>query len=118
MALGIDLAPTLLEMAGTKPAAPMNGRSLVPLLEGREKPWRTSFLIEYYSDRTMQRMVKMGYQTVRTERWKYIHYTELEGMDELYDLERDRYEMWNLIADASARETLESLRAELQRLLK
>ena len=39
-------------------------------------------------------------------------------MDELYDLERDRYEMRNLIADASARQTLESLRADLQRLLK
>jgi hypothetical protein len=39
-------------------------------------------------------------------------------MDELYDLERDRYEMRNLIADASAQETLESVRAELHRLLK
>ena len=26
----------------------------------------------------------MGYQSVRTERWKYIHYTELEDMDELF----------------------------------
>src|SRR5260370_31144628 len=70
MALGIDLAPTLLELAGTKPAAPMNGRSLVPLLEGRKTAWRTSFLIEYYSDRTMQRMVKMGYSAVRTAPWE------------------------------------------------
>jgi len=31
----------------------------------------------------------MGYRAVRTERWKYIHYLELEGMDELYDLEVD-----------------------------
>ena len=116
MALGIDLAPTLLELTGTKPAAPMNGRSLVPLLERRKTPWRTSFLIEYFSDRTMQRMVNMGYQAVRTERWKYIHYTELDGMDELYDLRRDPYEMRNLIADAAVRGTLESLRADLQRL--
>ncbi len=117
MTLGIDLAPTLLELADTKPAAPMNGRSLVPLLEGRKTAWRTSFLIEYYSDRTMQRMVKMGYQAVRTERWKYIHYTELEGMDELYDLQRDPYEMRNLIAEAAVRGTLESLQADLQRLI-
>jgi arylsulfatase A-like enzyme len=58
----------------------------------------------------------MGYQAVRTERWKYIHYTELEGMDELYDLRRDPYEMRNLIAHAAVRGTLESLRADLQRL--
>jgi N-acetylglucosamine-6-sulfatase len=116
MALGIDLAPTLLEIAGTKPAVKMNGRSLAPLLAGRAQPWRTSFLIEYYSDRTMQRMVKMGYQAVRTERWKYIHYTELAGMDELYDLQRDPYEMRNLIGDRAAQEMLGSLKAELRRL--
>jgi arylsulfatase A-like enzyme len=117
MALGIDLAPTLLELAGARPVAPMNGRSLVPLLEGRGQPWRKSFLIEYYSDRTMQRMVKMGYQTVRTDRWKYIHYTELKGMDELYDLQHDPYELRNLVAGRAARTELESLQAELQRLL-
>lgn len=116
MALGIDLAPTLLELARTKPAAPMNGRSLVPLLEKRKTPWRTSFLIEYSSDRTMQRMLNMGYFAVRTERWKYLHNTELEGADELYDLRSDPYEMRNRIADPDARGTLESLRAELQRL--
>jgi arylsulfatase A-like enzyme len=116
MALGIDLAPTLLELTGTRPAAPMQGRSLVPLLERRKTEWRTSFLIEYYSDRTMQRMLNMGYRAVRTERWKYIQYSELEGMDELYDLHYDPYEMKNLIGDASARGTLESLRADLQRL--
>jgi N-acetylglucosamine-6-sulfatase len=116
MALGIDLAPTLLDLAQTKPAAPMNGRSLAPLLESRKTPWRTSFLIEYFSDRTMERVVNMGYRAVRTERWKYIHYTELEGADELYDLRSDPYEMRNLMADPASRGMLESLRAELQRL--
>jgi arylsulfatase A-like enzyme len=53
---------------------------------------------------------------VRTERWKYIQYTELEGSDELYDLRGDPYEMRNVIADVAMRGTLESLRAELQRL--
>ncbi|MGD0773391.1 MAG: sulfatase/phosphatase domain-containing protein [Candidatus Solibacter sp.] len=116
MVLGIDLAPTLLEVSGTKPAAPMNGRSLVPLLERRKTAWRKSFLVEYFSDRTMQRMLNMGYQAVRTERWKYIHYTELEGMDELYDLRLDPYEMRNLIADSAVHGILEALRADLQRL--
>jgi N-acetylglucosamine-6-sulfatase len=57
----------------------------------------------------------MGYQALRTERWKYIHYTELEGMDELYDLARDPYEMHNVIASEKAR--LPGLRAELKSLL-
>ena len=116
MALGIDLAPTLLEIAGSKAAAPIHGRSLVPLLEGRVKSWRKSFLIEYFSDRTMERMVRMGYQAVRTERWKYIHYMELDGMDELYDLRRDPYEMRNSIGDPASRGELELLRTELRSL--
>ena len=94
----------------------MNGRSLAPLLKKRKTPWRTSFLIEYSSDRTMQRMLNMGYFAVRTERWKYIQYRELEGSDELYDLRSDPYEMKNLISEPSSHGMLESLRADLQRL--
>jgi N-acetylglucosamine-6-sulfatase len=116
MALGIDLAPTLLELAGAKTVAPMDGRSLVPLLERRPTAWRKSFLIEYFSDRTMERMANMGYQAVRTTRWKYIHYRELEGADELYDLQSDPYEMKNLINDAGSGGALNSLRADLQQL--
>ena len=39
-------------------------------------------------------------------------------MDELYDLRRDPFEMHNLITDAAVRGTVESLRADLQRLNK
>ena len=60
----------------------------------------------------------MGYKAVRTDRWKYIHYAELQGMDELYDLASDPYEMHNLIGEASARTTLDSLQKELERLLR
>ena len=121
MALSIDLAPTLLEIGGARPVDKIHGRSLVPLFHvprGEKPEWRSSFLIEYFSDRTMQRMLQMGYQAVRTERWKYIHYTELDGMDELYDLQSDPYEMHNLIGEASARTTIDSLRADLRRLLR
>ena len=118
MALSIDLAPTLLEIGGTSPDGKIHGRSLLPLLRGETGDWRSSFLIEYFSDRTMQRMLSMGYQTVRTERWKYIHYTDLKEMDELYDLQSDPYEMHNLIGEASASTTTESLQAELKGLLR
>ena len=58
---------------------------------------------------------QLVYRSVRTERWKYIHRTELQGMDELYDLRRDPFEMHNLIANAAVRGTVESLQADLQR---
>ena len=117
MALSIDLAPTLLELGGISPEEPLHGRSLVPVLEGRAEDWRTAFLIEYFSDTVFPRIVKMGYQAVRTQRHKYIHYTELEEMDELYDLQEDPYEMENLIGSEAHAATLEMMRRELSALL-
>lgn len=117
LVLGIDLAPTLLEIGGVAPAAAMHGRSLAPLLRGEKIEWRKSFLVEYFSDRVFPRVLNMGYQAVRTERWKHIHYVDLEGVDELYDLETDSFEMHNLIADPAAQPALSNLKAELETLL-
>ncbi|HIF24233.1 MAG TPA: DUF4976 domain-containing protein, partial [Gemmatimonadetes bacterium] len=101
------------------------GRSWVPLLKGaRPADWRTSVLIEHHSDpesylgrSALRRAMNMGYKAVRTETHKYIRYTDLEDMDELYDLEADPYEMQNLIDDPGAQGTLRGLQAELDRLL-
>jgi N-acetylglucosamine-6-sulfatase len=118
-ALNIDLAPTLLELAGVKAPQTIEGRSLVPVLSGRQgASWRTSFLIEYYSDTVFPRISKMGYKAVRTGRWKYIHYLELDGMDEFYDLARDPYELRNIINDPAATTALREMKKELTLLLK
>ena len=117
LTLSVDLAPTLLDLAGVEPDHPLHGRSLLPLLVGRAPRWRTAFLAEYYSDTVFRRIQNMGYQAVRTDRHKYIHYTDLDGMDELYDLLADPFEMENLIVDPAHAETLESMQTELERLL-
>jgi N-acetylglucosamine-6-sulfatase len=118
LALNIDLAPTLLSLAGVAVPGHMQGRSLVPLLEGKKPAWRNSFLIEYYSDKVFPRMLQMGYKAVRTGRWKYIHYLELGGMDELYDLRTDPYEMKNMINQPSVEKPLNEMKKEMERLLK
>ena len=116
--LSVDLAPTLLELAGVDIPAGSHGRSLARLLAGETPPdWRQSMLIEYYSDTVWPRLVKMGYQAVRTERWKYIRYVDLTGMDELYDLEADPFELNNLIDHDNAQEAKGELVIELDRLL-
>jgi N-acetylglucosamine-6-sulfatase len=115
--LNIDLAPTMLELAGIPGAMKTHGRSWLPLFQGRGKDWRESFLIEYFSDRVMPRVVNMGYQAVRTRRWKYIRYSELTGMDELYDLQSDPYELKNRIGDPASATTLAALKRELERLI-
>ena len=117
-ALNIDLAPTLLELAGVFAPTRMEGRSLVPLLKGAKTEWRKSFLIEYYSDKVFPRIHQMGYKAIRNERWKYIHYFELEGMDELYDLKADPYEIRNVIRQRGADNIVEGMKQEMERLLK
>jgi N-acetylglucosamine-6-sulfatase len=117
LVLNIDLAPTLLSMAGASIPTSIQGTSLTPLLKREKTSWRESFLVEYYSDRVFPRMLTMGYKTIRTAGWKYIHYLELNGMDELYDLKSDPYELNNLINDPGAQKMRETLKAELSRLL-
>jgi arylsulfatase A-like enzyme len=71
-------------------------------------------LVEYYSDTEFRRLQKLGYQAIRTERYKFIRYRELTGVDELYDLHKDPFELDNLLrGDASAA----SLRRELSQQL-
>ena len=112
-ALSIDVAPTLLDLAGVEPERAPDGLSLRPLLAGeRPDDWRTSFLIEYNTDTVFPRVLTMGYRAVRTDRLKYIHYLELDGMDELYDLKADPYEMRNVIADPAYGDDLRAMEQE------
>ena len=64
MALSIDLAPTLLDMAGLQPGADVQGRSLVPVLKQEAREWRSSFLVEYFTDTVFPRIRNMGYVAV------------------------------------------------------
>jgi hypothetical protein len=58
----------------------------------------------------------MGYDAVRTERYKLIRYRDLQGMDEFYDLQQDPLELRNLIGSASAAPVIRTLDADLGRL--
>lgn len=113
MVLTLDIAPTALAVAGVKIPSYMQGHSLVPLFKKNGPALRNAFLIEYYTDTVFPRVKQMGYQAVRTKNWKYIHYIDLTGMDELYDLKEDPYEMSNRIADPGSAGDLTRMRNEL-----
>jgi N-acetylglucosamine-6-sulfatase len=117
MVLALDIAPTMIELAGGKPGAHVQGRSLVPLMKGRGRKWRESFLIEYFNESAWPWIVGMSYKAVRTERHKLIHWVHKDGVDELYDLERDPYEMTNVIGDAAYADARRRLVKELRRLV-
>ena len=112
----IDLAPTIFELSRVADSVPRQGRSLEPALHGAPVDWRSSILIEYYTDQVFPRTLTMEYQAVRTARYKYINYVELPGMDELYDLQSDPFELDNLIGTETGRRVLPELQTELARL--
>lgn len=89
--------------AGSRPKEFFLSIDVAPLCLKQELPKpRQEILIEYFSDKVYPRIRNMGYQAVRTKRWKYIHYGDISGADELYDLEKDPYELTNRIGDPKA----------------
>lgn len=99
-AANIDLAPTILDLAGVESRAPVDGRSLMPLIKDRQfYPGRAIVLENWcqtderscydpYSPTTPR------YRGVRTDRYAYMRYPN--GEQELYDLEKDPYELTSL----------------------
>ena len=114
MVLNIDLAPTLLELAGVGVPGTMQGQSWLGVLKGR--PGRESFLYEYFQevDRKYKRPTVLA---VRTKQWKYVTYP-LAGKltDELYDMKNDPQELNNLIGNAGCADVVEQMKKELERL--
>jgi N-acetylglucosamine-6-sulfatase len=117
MAMAIDIAPTLIALAGGKPGPHIQGRSLVPLMKGRAGKWRESFLMEYYNEAAWPWIVGMSYKAVRTDTAKLIHWVHKDGVDELYDLAKDPYELKNVISEPAYQETHKALRKELRKLV-
>jgi N-acetylglucosamine-6-sulfatase len=113
LALNLDLAPSLLDLAGVEIPAEMQGLSWKPLLRGERTDWRQSFLYEYFKDWPFPVPPMLA---VRTPEWKFIHYLEAKPEDELFHLAEDPKEMTNLLKDPSSANTLASLRSELERL--
>jgi arylsulfatase A-like enzyme len=114
MALNLDLAPTLLDLAGAPRPAHFQGHSLMPLLADPATAWRSDWLYEYYEYPGNEQVRPC--RGVRTERYKYIHYFTSPEEFELYDLGNDRDEMRNLYGDPAHAELTRQLAARLEEL--
>ena len=111
----MDIYPTLTELAGIKPPAELEGRSLHPLLENPLAKWDGSAITQVLrpADDRLSEPV-MG-RSIRTQRWRYSDWGEGEHGVELYDHHADPMEFNNLAVnpDASTRAVMHDLRSEL-----
>jgi arylsulfatase A-like enzyme len=111
MALNIDLAPTILTMAGLPVPAGMQGVNLQPLLREAATKGREDWYYEHvYTPEPGRRPIPKS-EGVRTERWKYIRYTEPHPpVEQLFDLAADPQEEKDLARDPTHAKTLRTLR--------
>ncbi len=87
-----DLYATVLEVAGvSRPIAERDGRSLVPVIESPDAPWRDYVLAE--GSGTGQDVI-LDQRMLRFDDSKYVFNAGMQ--DELYDLAADPHELSNL----------------------
>jgi len=124
LVLNIDFAPTMLDMAGVEIPNAMQGKSMLGLVGGEQKKWRdstfhennfTSHFMPALSDagdwrpKVLERSVRC--KAVRTKQWKYIRYFEqLPIIEELFDIQNDPIEAYNLVEKPEYSDVLVRLR--------
>jgi iduronate 2-sulfatase len=104
----IDLYPTLVDYAGFEIPDDLEGKSLRPLMNDPDAPWKTEALSQVHHGENAQ-----GY-SIRTERWRYTEWNQGEAGKELYDHHRDPEEVTNLAQNPQFAEVVESLQAKLR----
>ncbi|MEO8399969.1 MAG: sulfatase, partial [Ignavibacteriaceae bacterium] len=83
----IDIAPTVLELAGMETPEQMDGKSILPLLKGEETKWRDAVFYEYYWERPFPHTPTVF--GIRTDKYKFMTFHGIWDIDEFYDIEDD-----------------------------
>lgn len=102
----IDIAPTILEAAGTQFPNSIHGKSLLTLFKEENFKWREDIMCETHGHTTKHLGRALIYKN-----FKYI-YNE-NDLDELYNLEEDPYELNNLVNQAKYKDLLSEMKSRL-----
>ena len=117
MVLNVDVAQTLLDVAGLEAASTMQGQSFLSLAQGKPPPnWRKDWLYEYYEYPAYENV--RPHRGVRTERYKLIHFFTEPQEFELYDLQADPNEDHNLYGRPQMQAISDQLKARIVELRK
>lgn len=83
----IDIAPTILDIAGADIPAQFDGQSFKPLLQAEQVNWRDTIYYEYFWERPFPQTPTV--HAIRTEQYKYIRYHGIWDLNELYNIQED-----------------------------
>ena len=113
----MDIAPTLLDIAGIETEQPMQGESFASILSGNKyKNWRDAFYYHYY-EYPMWHHVQPHYG-VRTDRYTLAHFYYNIDEWELYDNKKDPEQLNNLIDEPEYADVVVKLKVKLKELMK
>jgi arylsulfatase A-like enzyme len=101
LVMNLDIGPTILEAAGIKAPADMQGRSFLPIVstnqpknkKDRKTVWRDAIFYHYYEHGEHSVSPHFG---VSTKNYKLIRFYQDVNSWELYDLTKDPHEMTNI----------------------
>jgi len=110
----LDIAPTLLDVAGIEIPGDMQGKSLRKIWQDDAPTWRDALYYHYYE----KGFGATPHYGVRTDHYKLIHFYDVVDSWEFYDLKADPHEMKNLYDDPQYGEQIEQLKSRLVELQK
>lgn len=111
MVQNIDIAPSVLEMAGIKKPTQMQGSSFLPLIKGKQVAWRNKIFYEYYFENAFPQTPTQ--YAVRTDEYKFIRSQGIWDINQLYNIKEDPYEVNNLIRSPEHAAIAKELNEEL-----
>jgi arylsulfatase A-like enzyme len=115
MVQNLDFAETILDMAGLPIPADMQGKSIVPVLKGKQKGDVHDALYYHFYENQEHKVAK--HIGVRTDRYKLIYFYENKEW-ELYDLDKDNHEMKNVYNDPAYAKVQKMMKEKLEELRK
>lgn len=114
LVMNLDIAPTMLDVAGVAIPIEIQGKSMLPLFIKKNAPWRNELYYHYYETTTHDVSPHFG---IKTKPYKLIRFYEKIIGWELYDLSKDPHEMNNIYGKMGYEKITAQLKVQLNQLI-